>query len=72
MRAATYEIMEDGLFYGEVAPCPGVWATGVTLEDCREELRGVLEGWVLLGLALRDSLPVIAGVDINVSTAAVA
>ena len=45
MRQAKYEIIEDdGSFYGEIPPVPGVWANGETLEACREELESVLEG----------------------------
>src|SRR6185437_7072332 len=50
MRQARYEIVEDdGSFYGEIPAVPGVWANAKTLEDCREELESVLEGWLLLG-----------------------
>ena len=47
MAKANYEIIKNGSapYYGEIPPCKGVWATGRTLEACREELREVLEGW---------------------------
>jgi len=64
MRAARYEILEEGGFYGEIGVCPGVWATGDTLEACRETLQEVLEEWLILKLRDRDPLPVIAGVDL--------
>lgn len=53
MRAASYEIMEDGVYYGAIPACPGTWATGLSLEACREELAEVLEDWVLLGIRSR-------------------
>ena len=66
MHQATYELLpEDEGYYGEIAGLPGVWANGPTLELCREELRNTLEGWVMLGLRLGHSLPVIAGIDLN-------
>jgi hypothetical protein len=33
--------------------------------DCRVELRSVLEDWILVGLKLGHTLPVIAGIDIK-------
>ena len=52
MRRARYEILGDGTFYGEIPGLQGVYANAETLEDCREQLRKVLEGWIVLGLRL--------------------
>ena len=49
MSHATYELLDDGTFYGEVPPLAGVYANANTLEACSEELAEMLEGWVLLG-----------------------
>ena len=39
LSKATYEIIDDPEpFYGEVPELRGVWATGETLEECRENL----------------------------------
>ena len=43
LRHATYEIMENGRFYGRIPDCPGTWGEGATLEECRDELQSVLE-----------------------------
>ena len=59
MRKATYELLEDETFYGEIAQCQGVWANASTLEECREELQDALEGWIILGLRLNHTLPVL-------------
>ena len=57
MRQARYEIVEDdGSFFADIPPIPGVWANAKTLEACREELESVLEGWVLLSIADRKSV----------------
>jgi len=69
MNTARYEIMEDGNYYGEIPPCPGVWASGKTLEKCREELQEVLEEWLILKLKDGDPIPVIAGIDLQVEVA---
>ena len=50
MHQASYDKLESGEFYGEIPNCPGVWASGETLEACREELQEVLEDWLLLKL----------------------
>ncbi|MBI4658911.1 MAG: type II toxin-antitoxin system HicB family antitoxin [Verrucomicrobia bacterium] len=65
MRHAKYELMENGRFFARIPECPGLWAEGVTLEECREELQSTLEDWLLLGLQLSHSLPVIDGIDLN-------
>ncbi len=66
MHQATYELLpDDEGYYGEIAALPGVWADGPTLELCREELRQALEGWIMLGLRLGHTLPVLAGIDLN-------
>ena len=57
MRHATYEILEDGTFYGEIPCLAGVFSNAATLEDCREQLQEVLEGWIILGLKSGHSLP---------------
>jgi predicted RNase H-like HicB family nuclease len=66
MHQATYELLpDDEGYYGEIAALPGVWADGLTLELCREELRQALEGWIVLGLRLGHALPVLAGIDLH-------
>lgn len=39
-------------FYGEIPELRGVWAIGKTQEECRENLKGVIEGWIALRLRL--------------------
>lgn len=58
MRQATYEILSDNTFYGEIPGFQGVYANTGKLEACREELQEVLEGWIVLGLRMGHSLPV--------------
>lgn len=70
MAHASYEQIKTGEYYGEIPVCPGVWATGMTLEQCRQELQEVLEDWLLLKLRDRDSLPIIAGIDLNLQQVA--
>ncbi len=57
MQKATYELLEDGTYYGEIPECEGVWGTGNTLEACREDLQDALEGWIILGFRLGHPFP---------------
>ena len=67
MRQAKYEILaDDGTYYGEIPEFQGVWANAETLEDCREELVEVLEGWIFLHLADNTPLPVVNGLKLSV------
>lgn len=62
---AVYDKLEDGTFIGRIPQCKGVIAFASTLRECEEELRSTLEDWILVGLKLGHSLPVIAGIDLN-------
>ena len=42
MHKATYKILPEGTFFGEIPDFNGVWANAETLEACREELKEVL------------------------------
>ena len=57
LRRSHYEIIDDREpYYGEIHELKGVWATGETLEKCRENLKDVIEGWILL--SLKKGLPI--------------
>lgn len=66
MRRATYEILADHTFYGEIPGFRGVYANATSLEECREQLREVLEGWIVLGLRLGHAMPVLEGITLAV------
>lgn len=58
MHKARYEILaDDGTFYGEIPGFDGVYADAETLETCREELKEVLEEWVLFRVSKGLSSP---------------
>jgi len=67
MHRATYEILSDGTYYGEIPGFQGVYANAQTLDECRSELQEVLEGWIVLGLRLGHALPVVDGIDLAVA-----
>ena len=71
MSAAQYEILpEDGSYYGEIPDFQGVFANATTLARCQQELREVLEGWVLFRVSRQLSLPTAAGIDLAIKEVA--
>jgi predicted RNase H-like HicB family nuclease len=63
LRLAHYEIIEDEEpYYGAVPGLQGVWASGNSLEECRDHLADVVEGWVLIRLSRGMTIPPIGGV----------
>ncbi|TAK31363.1 MAG: type II toxin-antitoxin system HicB family antitoxin [Chloroflexota bacterium] len=70
MRHATYEILSNGTFYGEIPGLQGVWANEGALEACREELQSVLEDWIIYRLANNLAIPAVDGVELHVTRAA--
>jgi len=65
MTKAVYKKLEDGTYFGRVPRCPGVVAFGEKLYKCQEELRSVLEGWLIVKIRHGDRLPVIGGINLN-------
>ncbi len=57
LKRARYEKLEDSTWYAEIPGFQGVWANGPTVEECRADLIGALEGWILLGIQLHHPLP---------------
>lgn len=65
LEYAAYDKLEDGTSAGRISVCAGVVAFGTTLHKCETELRATLEDWILVGLKLGHTLPVIGGIDLN-------
>ena len=66
LHHAKYEILaDDKSYYGEIPGFDGVYANAASLEDCREELRRVLEDWMLLRVSRQMPLPVVDGVELT-------
>jgi len=65
LEEAVYDKLEDGTFAGRIPTCAGVIAFAPTLRRCERELRSTLEDWILLGLKLGHSLPVINDINLN-------
>jgi len=67
LKRAHYEIINDPdePYYGEVPELPGVWANAKTLETCRENLKEVVEGWILLSIKKALPLPKLGDIEIK-------
>lgn len=65
MAEAVCDKLDDGTFSGRIPSCRGVLAFATSLSECQDELRSVLEDWILVGLKLGHALPVIDGLDLN-------
>ena len=71
LRTARYEILaDDGSYYGEIPGIEGVYANTLTLEACREELREVLEEWILVRVSRGLALPVVDGHELTIRATA--
>ena len=57
LSRAKYELIEnEEPYYGEVPELKGVWATGKTLEECRQNLAEIIDGWLVV--RLKKGLPI--------------
>jgi len=69
MQHAHIEQIEDGTYYGSIPDFQGVWSNAESEEASRQELREVLEGWILLQIADHTPLPVVDGMSLEVGRA---
>ena len=67
MTKAHYEILkDDNSFYGEIPGFDGVFANAEDLEKCRNELREVLEEWILLRVYRNLEVPELDGLTLKI------
>jgi predicted RNase H-like HicB family nuclease len=67
MTKAHYEILtDDNSFYGEIPGFEGVYANAAELETCRNELREILEEWILLRVSRNLEVPEIDGLILKI------
>ena len=65
MGRAVYDQLEDKTYCGKIPECPGTIAFSNTLYQCQNELKSVLEDWLLVKIRHGDHLPIIDEVDLN-------
>lgn len=51
-------LADERIFYGGIKGFDGVYANGLGLEACREELEEVLDEWTLFRVSKKLTLPV--------------
>jgi predicted RNase H-like HicB family nuclease len=65
MNRAQYEQMEDGEWFASIPGFDGLWATGSSVEEAREQLMGTLDGWISVhAWRGKNRLPDIDGVSL--------
>jgi len=67
MKKAHYEILkDDNSYYGEISGFEGVLANAEDLESCRNQLREVLEEWILFRVSRNLELPEVSGLKLKI------
>ena len=56
LKKARYKLLKEGSYFGEIPGLKGVWANAKNLEDCRKELKEVLEDWLLLKIRFGERI----------------
>jgi len=70
MKKAEYEILsDDSTYYGYIPGFNGVYANAEDLETCRNELKEVLEEWIMLSISRHLQLPIVDGIKLVVEEA---
>ena len=64
MQGAAFKLLCDGTYFAEILGFEGAWANADTLEECRQEMKEVLEDWILLGIKLGHEIPVVGSIDL--------
>ena len=54
LKHASYKILGDKGYFGEITGIKGVWASAKTLDACRRELQEVLEDWIVVKIHMRE------------------
>ena len=57
LKSASYKILSDKTYFGEIKGLRGVWANARTLEKCRSQLREVLEDWLVVKIKAGETIP---------------
>jgi predicted RNase H-like HicB family nuclease len=67
MTKAHYEILrDDNSYYGEIPGFEGVCVNASDLETCRNELKEVLEEWILLRVSRNLEIPEVEGLSLKI------
>ena len=64
MKEAVLKVLCDGTYFAETPGFEGAWANADAIENCRQEMKEVLEDWILLGIKLRHPIPVVESINL--------
>ena len=71
LKRATFEVIKnDEPYYAEIPGIQGVWATGKTLAECKEQLKEILDEWLILSFKKNLPIPPLNGIDLNIKICA--
>lgn len=63
IEGAVFEPLEGGEgFYATIPGFQGLWAQGLTMEACKDELLSVLEGWLALSVERSMAIPTLSSI----------
>jgi hypothetical protein len=65
LAQAVYEKLGSRSVSGKIPLCEGVVAFAASPRECKDELRAVLENWILRKLKTGQALPILSGIDLN-------
>ena len=66
LRRAHYEQMEDGQCFASIPGFDGLWASGPSIEEAREQLIETLHEWLLVHAGIsKNRLPEVDGVSLS-------
>jgi len=68
-KAHIVYLEEDELYAGTIPGLQGVIAAGMTKDECRHELRGALEAWLLVSLRKNLPIPELDGISLHLQEA---
>jgi predicted RNase H-like HicB family nuclease len=61
LSIAIYTVLEDGEYFGLVPGLIGIMASGKTFRECRRELAGNIEEWIVTRLKAEQPIPPVGG-----------
>lgn len=71
LAKAHYEQLADkSEYYGEIPGFAGVWTNAPSLEACCDELREVLEEWLLFRIHRNLPVPEVSGLTLTIKEVA--
>jgi predicted RNase H-like HicB family nuclease len=68
VRTASFEKMEDDSWFASIPNFDGLWATGPTLEEARNDLLEALPDWIEAHTGAGNRAPDVDGVSAGTSS----